>query len=111
MPNVAADAHAPQFRLFASLAGPRLLVIPHSRIFAIDQKFANALGHNDGWAVAQISQLAESLAAEVSLDAIPATTPQSISLNVSSTCNLGCSYCYAGQGEFNGAQTSAMSWT
>jgi uncharacterized protein len=42
------------------------------------------------------------------LDAVPQVAPQGISLNVTSACNLGCAYCYADRGRFDGAQRGAM---
>ena len=42
------------------------------------------------------------------LGAVPPVAPQSISLNLTSACNLACSYCYAGRGSFGGAQTGSM---
>ncbi len=39
---------------------------------------------------------------------VPQVAPQSISLNVTSACNLGCAYCYADRGRFGGAQRGAM---
>jgi uncharacterized protein len=104
------DPHAPQFRVFDSAAGPRLLVIPHSRIFAIPTDFAVALRNGDPSAVAEVEAFAGTIPGETSLDLVPETTPQSISLNVSSSCNLGCNYCYARGGGFDGAQTSTMTW-
>jgi len=104
------DPHAAQFRVFDSAAGPRLLVIPHSRIFAIPTDFAAALRTGDPAAVAEVEAFAGAIQGETSLDLVPETTPQSISLNVSSSCNLGCNYCYARGGSFDGAQTSAMTW-
>jgi uncharacterized protein len=108
--NIAGDSQACQFRLFDSALGPRLLIIPYSRIFAVDLAFAEALRAADPEAEAEAAALAASLEGEESLNAVPATTPQSISLNVTATCNLGCGYCYAGRGSFAGAQTSGMSW-
>ncbi|QLH38116.1 MAG: radical SAM protein [Defluviicoccus sp.] len=46
----------------------------------------------------------------MSLDRISEPLPQSISLNVSSSCNLGCAYCYAGRGGFAGVQPRPMAW-
>ena len=43
------------------------------------------------------------------LDVVPQVAPQGISLNVTSACNLGCAYCYADRGRFDGAQRGAMS--
>ena len=42
------------------------------------------------------------------LDEVPRVAPQGISLNVTSACNLGCSYCYADRGRFAGRQRGAM---
>ena len=39
---------------------------------------------------------------------IPAVAPQGISLNVTSACNLGCTYCYADRGRFHGASGATM---
>lgn len=108
--TVAGDLQADQFRVFDSALGPRLLVIPHSRIFAIDPAFGDAMRAGDPQAMTEALALVANLDGEASLDLVPTTTPQSISLNVSATCNLGCGYCYAGSGGFAGAQTSAMSW-
>jgi uncharacterized protein len=43
------------------------------------------------------------------LDRVPDVAPQGISLNVTSACNLGCSYCYADRGGFSGRQHGQMS--
>ena len=108
--TIATDPHADQFHLFESAAGSRLLVVPHSRIFAVDHDLSEALRAGDPQALLEATTLAATLDGEVSLDTVPNTNPQSISLNVSATCNLSCGYCYAGKGRFAGAQTSAMSW-
>jgi uncharacterized protein len=57
-----------------------------------------------------IYDLAAPVIGEVSLNEVVAPEPQSISLNVSSSCNLSCSYCYASRGKFDGAQNDPMSW-
>ena len=46
--------------------------------------------------------------ARLGLDAVPAVAPQGMSLNLTSACNLGCSYCYADRGRFGGAQRGSM---
>jgi uncharacterized protein len=108
--TIAGDPQAELVRLFDSAAGPRLLIIPHSRIFAIDCTFAEALRRGDPQAAREAAALAASVDGELSLDLVPSSSPQSISLNVSATCNLACGYCYAARGAFAGAQPSAMSW-
>lgn len=42
------------------------------------------------------------------LRSVPQVNPQGISLNVTSACNLGCSYCYADGGRFAGRQRGTM---
>ena len=107
---VAADPHAPRFRVFDSSVGPHLFIVPHSRIFAVDRAFAEAFSAGESWTITAAERLTEPLADEPTLDLVPETTPQSISLNVSPACNLSCSYCYAGRGSFDGAQTRAMNF-
>ena len=90
--------------------GEHVLVVPFSRIYDIPAALARQLDQQDHDAVALMEALSQPGPAEVSLDVIPLPAPQSVSLNVSSTCNLGCSYCYASRGGFDGAQASVMSW-
>ena len=108
--RMAGNAQAADYRLFDSVRGPHLLVVPYSRIFAVDPQFADALRAGDSAAQNEVAALAANIQGEEPLDLIPTTTPQSISLNVSATCNLGCGYCYAERGSFAGKQASAMSW-
>jgi uncharacterized protein len=85
------------------------LVIPYSRIFDVaagDEETENEFAELDLAA----ALLAEPAAGEEPLGAIAEPAPQSISLNVSSSCNLTCSYCYAARGSFNGAQPAPMEW-
>jgi len=106
---IGGDAAAPLFKVFHSALGKHLLIVPHSRIFD--------LPHDpDRDADAQVlppslvAALADTATGEVPLDHVVAPAPQSISLNVSSSCNLSCSYCYAARGSFQGAQPDPMSW-
>jgi uncharacterized protein len=46
--------------------------------------------------------------AGLDLHTVPDVHPQGISLNVTSACNLGCSYCYADRGRFEGRQHGNM---
>ena len=97
-PTIAADAAAPLIHRFRSGVGEHVLVVPYSRIFDIasDDDFT--------WLDIEAAPLAEPAFGEASLDAISEPAPQSISLNVSSSCNLTCGYCYAARGNFGGAQ-------
>ncbi len=79
---------------------------PHLRRRGRDEEAENEFAELDLAA----ARLAEPAAGEEPLDTIAEPAPQSISLNVSSSCNLTCSYCYAARGSFNGAQPAPMEW-
>jgi uncharacterized protein len=92
-------------RLFSSAAGQHLLVIPFSRIYDVAPGDSELLD-----AESAAATLLERGPDEVDLEIVPEPSPQCISLNVSSSCNLSCGYCYAARGAFGGAQTSPMEW-
>jgi uncharacterized protein len=52
--------------------------------------------------------LGETQPGEAALDLVVEPPPQNLSLNVSSSCNMACSYCYADRGGFGGKQTQRM---
>jgi len=95
------DSSAPLFKVFRSALGEHLLIVPHSRIFDVHTM--------------QMGQRCPGTAG-FSRGALP--TPRTVRcrwtccrtsaaehfLNVSSSCNLSCSYCYAARGSFQGAQ-------
>jgi uncharacterized protein len=95
---------APQTLFFRSAVGQHVLVVPHSRIYDVP---ADADEQEVTQALDQLGAFADG-AGEVPLAAVVAPAPQALSLNVSSTCNLSCSYCYAGRGAFAGAQAASM---
>ena len=96
---------------FRSTAGQHLLVVPFSRIFDLPAAAAAALDADPASLDALAASLADAAPGEVALDLIVEPAPQSISLNVSSSCNLGCGYCYADRGSFGGRQAAPMTWT
>jgi uncharacterized protein len=100
------EASAPLHKIFTSSLGRHLLVVRHSSIFDVPDALAEKFA--DGEAVELLDALSLTVAGEDSLDIVPEPSPQSISLNVSSSCNLSCTYCYADQGSFRGAQPSPM---
>lgn len=102
------DASAPLFRRVSSAHGEHLLVVPHSRIYNLPADLAERFDAGDPEAVHLAEALAQTAAGEEPLDKIPELEPQSISLNVSSACNLACTYCYADRGSFHGAQSTTM---
>jgi uncharacterized protein len=103
------DPSAPIFKKFRSASGEHLLVVPHSRIFDLtgDLRFDGGATESSA---SLIAALADTVNGEVPVDKVVAPSPQSISLNVSSSCNLSCSYCYAARGSFQGAQPEPMQW-
>ncbi|TPI62535.1 SPASM domain-containing protein [Mesorhizobium sp. B3-1-3] len=104
-PTIPADPAAPLVHRFTSGVGDHLLVIPFSRIY--DIATGAAPSSDADWDAATLSVPSMG---EVGLDHISEPQPQSISLNVSSSCNLTCGYCYAARGGFGGVQTTLMEW-
>jgi uncharacterized protein len=102
------DSSAPLYRRFNSDVGEHVLIVPHSRIFDVPEDLRS--GEEDEASAGLFSALGQSAFGEEELDTVVTPTPQSISLNVSSSCNLSCSYCYATRGSFQGAQSNPMSW-
>ena len=105
--RISLPAGAPTARLFPSAAGQHLLVVPFSRIYDVAPGPGDVEGFDPEDAAASL--LDRSLG-DVDLDVVPEPSPQSISLNVSSSCNLTCGYCYAARGNFGGAQATPMAW-
>lgn len=101
---------APAHHHFRSSAGDHLLIVPFSRIYDMPAEFATRLASEDPDALGLTAALGLPGPHDVPLDRISTPAPHSLSLNVSSSCNLGCSYCYASRGQFNGAQSAPMSW-
>ena len=101
---------APAHHHFRSRAGDHLLIVPFSRIYDMPAEFAARLGAEDPAALGLTAALGLPGPLDVPLDQISTPAPHSLSLNVSSSCNLGCSYCYASRGHFNGAQSAPMNW-
>ncbi len=106
---VEGDPSAPILKVIRSAVGEHLLIVPHSRIFDLPQDL-NLRDEEEALPASLAAALANTAYGEVPLEQVFAPAPQSISLNVSSSCNLSCSYCYAAQGSFQGAQPSPMTW-
>jgi uncharacterized protein len=95
----------------ASGEGPAessVLVVEGSRLFQVDSelfsKVAVLAGQSDGeMALARLLVDLGMSGAPAGCDEVPASPPvRSLSLAVAQKCNLGCSYCYASQGDFGG---------
>jgi uncharacterized protein len=108
--TIAADPAAPMFHRFRSADCEHLLVVPYSRVFDLSPDMARAFDQGGGDRNVLIDALAAPLPGEAPLGDVVMPSAQSISLNVSSSCNLTCSYCYAARGSFNGAQDRVMSF-
>ena len=104
------DPEGPLHHRFRSNVGEHILVIPFTRIYDVDAALARRFDALDPDALALAATLALPTASEPELNRVVTPTPQSISLNVSASCNLRCSYCYASSGNFHGAQPAPMNW-
>lgn len=106
--TVAADGGGPAFKRFRSSAGEHLLVVPHSRVFDLPVELAARFDAGEPELIRLADALATTAEGEEPLDLVPEIAPQSVSLNVSSACNLACTYCFADRGSFAGAQVRPM---
>jgi uncharacterized protein len=84
----------------------QLLVVNGSRLFDVDtdvlEEFNSAVIHGDA-AVEDVLRRLNLLDPPLIDDTPPVSPPlRALSLAVAQKCNLGCTYCYASQGEFGG---------
>jgi uncharacterized protein len=108
--RAATDASRPRLRDAHWIEGDwgaQLLVVNGSRLYRIPPEAADAFrAVFDGADADGLNQLlaAHDLRAAPYIDDTPLAPPpaHAISLAVAQKCNLGCTYCYAGQGEFGG---------
>jgi uncharacterized protein len=98
----------PHVHLFDTEQGPHLFVVNGSRVYGLGTEeaevFSAAVRASDPENV--FSLLAASgLAAPLVIDDTPLSSPplRALSLAVAQKCNLGCTYCYAQEGDFGGA--------
>jgi uncharacterized protein len=93
---------SPDVHLLKAATGPHALVVDGSRLFGISPDFFASLEQ------AAATGSVGGLLAEAGLDGIPliddvplrAPPIHALSLAVAQKCNLGCTYCYAQQGDF-----------
>jgi len=97
------DLLIPRAKTFNSSAGRHVFFVHNSSIFDIPEENIAPINFEDIFQGEALN--ADDFSVETALN----TSPQSISLNVSSSCNLACSYCYASRGNFDGAQKKLMS--
>ena len=101
----ASKPRSPDVQLFESELGHHVLVSDGSRLFDADARlaarFAAALdGEQVSGLLAELGVLG---APFIDDEPLAAPTIHALSLAIAQKCNLGCSYCYAQQGDFGGA--------
>jgi uncharacterized protein len=100
------DAH-----LVADAQGAQLLLVNGSRLFhlppALADQFRAALDNSDPGVLQRLVD-SSGLQADALIDDAPLAAPPlyALSLAIAQKCNLGCTYCYAQQGEFGGKAKS-----
>lgn len=101
----AAAPRAAELHLISAGGTGHVFLADGSRLFEVDAglfgRFEQAMG--DEGAISNLLARA-GLAGPAYVDDTPLVTPDvhALSLAIAQTCNLGCSYCYAQQGEFGG---------
>lgn len=107
---IASDAQprSPQLHLVNGGTTSQLLVVNGSRLYNLPNdilaQIESLLEKKDEEAVSNML-CALGLDAPLAIDDTPLTSPpiHAISLAIAQKCNLGCTYCYAQQGDFGGA--------
>jgi uncharacterized protein len=104
----ASAPRTPQVHLIESATGGHLFVADGSRLFDADPdlfaRYDAAMARGDSDEIDALLQRA-GLNGEPLIDDTPLDPPavRALSLAIAQKCNLGCTYCYAQQGEFGGA--------
>lgn len=101
------SAEDPCFHLFETDFGPHMLLINGSQIFEVDEALNNTLSNlikeNDSQGLEQVLKKEGLLTKTLIDDKAPIDLPiHAFSLSVAQRCNLGCTYCYAQEGDFGG---------
>jgi uncharacterized protein len=104
----ASAPRTPQLHLIESATGGHLFVADGSRLFDADaEMFASYHAAVARGEAAEIDELLRrvGLSGRPLIDDAPLPPPplRALSLAIAQKCNLGCTYCYAQQGEFGGA--------
>src|ERR1700722_20058369 len=103
----------PDVHMVDTSAGPHAFVVNGSQIYGLAAKAAETLqqelASNDREAVDSLL-VQFGITQPPLIDDLPLASPplRSLSLAIAQKCNLGCTYCYAQQGEFGGS-AKAMS--
>jgi uncharacterized protein len=103
---------APQAHIFEAASGHHVLVANGTRIYQVEadvfEAFNQALGSRDEARVGELlTSFGLDAAPYVNNDPPAAPPVRALSLAVAQKCNLGCTYCYAQEGDF-GSQPKGM---
>jgi len=96
------------FHLFDTESGRHILLANGSRIFTIPDEIAQALEGNADDAERLFEKLGLSAPAYITDKPLADVSVRSLSLAIAQKCNLGCTYCYAQEGNF-GSKNKDMS--
>lgn len=105
--NLPSSPVHPAVHLFETGIGPYLFVVNGSQVYGLEQaeyaRLWQAMRVDDAAGVDDLLKEFELLSAPM-IDDTPVVSPptKALSLAVAQTCNLGCTYCYAQQGDFGG---------
>ncbi|OJT18633.1 radical SAM protein [Archangium sp. Cb G35] len=99
--------HAPSVHLFQTEQGQHLLVVNGSRLFDVDAEVFESLdrarlARDEVSLRRQLEELGVSEAPFIDDQPVESPPVRALSLAVAQKCNLGCTYCYAQQGDFGG---------
>jgi uncharacterized protein len=101
-------ARQANFHLFDTETGKHILLANGSRIFTISDDIAAALEGNLGDSDQLLEKLGLSAPDYITDEPLSNAPVRSLSLAVAQKCNLGCTYCYAQEGNF-GSKNKDMS--
>lgn len=96
------------FHLFDTESGKHILLANGSRIFTISDEFTQALEGNADDAEKLFEKFGLSAPAYITDEPLADVSVRSLSLAIAQKCNLGCTYCYAQEGNF-GSKNKDMS--
>jgi uncharacterized protein len=99
--------HTPSVHVFQTELGRHLLVVNGSRLFDVDAEVFEALdrarlARDEGTLRRLLEELGVSEAPFIDDRPVESPPVRALSLAVAQKCNLGCTYCYAQQGDFGG---------
>ncbi len=103
-PSTSPPAAQTAFHLFATDLGEHVLLVNGSRVFTLPAAVAAALRGNAKAAESLLSELGLSAPDYVGDEPLTEAPVRALSLAVAQKCNLGCTYCYAQEGNFGGRE-------